>query len=881
MKRSLFVLLFWLPILIFGASLTVDINFWESSRSGYSSAPGSRQVPVHNVNILLPPQAELQDFELTFTDSRAAAKSYSQINPPFISDAGTLGSLSPRSSAKRYNYRGMQHWGELSYASFAVKPYDEDSGLWSASGQITIHYEPGAGAQGLIPATFKDAGFFANPGQLKQWYRPSPRHSLGIIVISTPQLYAALSTWTAFRQGQGFELRFWDIAEVLLNEAGANDAEKLRNHLITQQLLFPFSYVLLVGDHDLVPTAYLTPEPNGNATVPSDFYYADLSSDWDTDGDGRLGEYYTQYGEEDYGVDYTPEAFVGRFSTNSASEVSQIAQRIVAFEQSNAPFKNKALLPAAFLNYHDEPLTGMPQTDGAGLMELAKSTILRNYETVTLYEQLGVIPSLPSDYDLSEANFNDLLRTQDFGLISWNAHGSPVSSARKIWMNDLNGNGMPESFEMQWLPLVDRNSFNNIQSEYGSVIFAASCNNGDLDYTEQSLAEKALVTKAVAIVAASRTGWYKVGWENPGWGGLSSYNYHFLENYAEKGYSAGAALAYANLLHTQYYLFGDPIDDGGIVWPELQNVYTYMLFGDPVLGHSEFPQPEGEILVYAPHFDAWPVVNAISENSDFNVIYTNRLIPDYDYIDSFKAVFCLLDNEAPAVGSLEYNLLNGYLEAGGKIYLEGRLPWDSNDEFLGKFALEAPFDMAVHIQKIQAEDMLWDYTNPDFQTDALSPVGDSASALFETANAGYANAIIGVVNRHPQYRTIGSSFRLTEVANNKIGLTEMVGLILRKLGVMDTVTNSDAQIIPVPIRLNAYPNPMRSHLSISLDSIEKAEETVKIYNLKGQLVTSLKLSTKNDYTVNWNGIDSKGISCPNGIYLLRSANQTKKVSLIK
>lgn len=881
MKKSLLILILTLPILIFAASLTLSIPFSESSRSGYSTAPGSRQTPIHSVNILLPKNAELLDYELKFANPRVAAKSYSQINPPFISSEGLLGDTSLRASGKRYSFLGVRHWGELKYVSFAIKPYDEHTGLWSETAEITLNYQPGTRAQGLIPGTFKNADFFANPKRLKQWYHRSIRNSMGIIVISTPELYSALSAWTAFRQSQGFEVQFSNIAEVLVNEVGANDAEKLRNHLITQQMLYPFSYVLLVGDHDLIPVAHLTPEPNSNTTVPSDFYYADLTSDWDTDGDGRYGEYYSEYGEEDYGVDYTPEAFVGRFSTNDATEVSQIAQRIVAFEQSTAPFKNKTLLPAAFLNYHDEPMPGMPQTDGADLMELAKATILRNWDNTTLYEQLGVIPSLPSDYELSEANFNSLLRTEDFGLISWNAHGSPVSSARKIWMNDTNNNGFPESYEMQWLPLVDTNSFDDIQTEFGSVIFAASCNNGYLDYQQQSLAEKALVTKAVAIVAASRTGWYKVGWKTPGWGGLSSYNYHFLENYAEGGYSAGAALAYANLLHTQYYLFGDPIDDGGIVWPELQNIYTYLLFGDPVLGHSEFLQPEGEILIYSPHFDAYPVVNAIRENTGYNVIYSDRLIPDYDYIDSFKAVFCLLDNEAPQVGSLEYNLLNGYLEAGGKLYLEGRLPWNPNDEFLGKFGLEAPFDMAVHIERIQSGDSLWDYSNPDFQTDALSPLGDSASALFETANPGYTNAIIGVLNTPEEYTTIGSSFHLIEVANGDLGLSEMVGLILEKLGVLETVSNSDELVTPVPSQLKAYPNPMRSNLNISIKHTGKAEETVKIYNLRGQLITSLKLNTKNGYTANWNGKDSSGLQCPNGIYILRSKAQNKKISLVK
>jgi hypothetical protein len=56
-----------------------------------------------------------------------------------------------------------------------------------------------------------------------------------------------------------------------------------------------------------------------------------------------------------------------------------------------------------------------------------------------------------------------------------------------------------------------------------------------------------------------------------------SYNYHFVENFRNNKLDLGSAHSWANLLHTQYYLFGDPIDSEGIIYPELQNVYTYML----------------------------------------------------------------------------------------------------------------------------------------------------------------------------------------------------------------------------------------------------------------------------------------------------------------
>jgi hypothetical protein len=99
----------------------------------------------------------------------------------------------------------------------------------------------------------------------------------------------------------------------------------------------------------------------------------------------------------------------------------------------------------------------------------------------------------------------------------------------------------------------------------------------------------------VAVFGATRTGWYKIGWENPVgvasaaktimcWKTMSSPNV---------GWRRGGLDQSAP---HQYYLFGDPVDSGGIIYPELQNVYTYLLYGDPAVGHSAVQTPpDGEI----------------------------------------------------------------------------------------------------------------------------------------------------------------------------------------------------------------------------------------------------------------------------------------------
>jgi hypothetical protein len=70
-------------------------------------------------------------------------------------------------------------------------------------------------------------------------------------------------------------------------------------------------------------------------------------------------------------------------------------------------------------------------------------------------------------------------------------------------------------------------------------------------------------------------------------------------------------------------------------------------------------------------------------------------------------------------------------------------------------------------------------------------------------------------------------------------------------------------------RITAYPNPMKDHLSIKITQDVQAvigENRVDIFNIKGQLVRSIQFSK--DET-EWDGKDSGGKPCPQGIYLLR------------
>lgn len=915
MRGTLILICLVLPLLLTAGTLNLNLPlvpnaFSEEAISaagyGWQTAPGTLRLPTRTVNILIPPGAEVLSWNAALGSPISMEGPAPQVNPAF-SDGERLLDSSPRTNqAAGIVYQGLGRWGDLRYASFRVMPatWDAASSRWNWSGDLAVNlsYSEPVKASGALPPTFKHlqakgSAFFANSQDLDKWYSPNSTKFYDILYVGTPELYAAVSALEAFRNTQGFITNFANIATILNTTAGTNPANRLRNYLVNEYAAHPFTYLVLLGDYDTVPVAMLTPEPNGMELVPSDFFYGDLSSVIDTDGDERLGEYSSGAGDQDWGVDFTPEVFVGRFSTNSASEIQSIAARIVAYEQSQAAWKNKALLPAAFLNYQNEPENGFLQTDGAGFMEYARSTILSGMQTTTMYEQIGVVPSYPSDLNLDYDILKNTLSSQSFGLLSWSAHGSATSSSRKVWVNDDNANDYPDSWEMEWMNMVNRTSFNNLVNQDGMVIFMASCYNGQIDHTSASLAEYALIKKGVAVFGATRTGWYKIGWLNPGWGGLSSYNYHLLENYVPHQMSVGAAAAYANLIHAQYYMFGDPVDSGGIIWPELQNVYTYLLYGDPAVGHTGAQTPpQGEILVWEPTgTDAPAIVNALHQMGRWNVVHTDKLIPDYDYINRFEAVFALFGRGDTAYnlvpGSLEYNMLNSYLNNGGRLYLEARGVWNPSEPFWGKFGAAISPEELVQIEAIayHGGNYVWQYDQTDPAADAMSAYHSYARPMFFTANPNQNSVYIGIWGSNGVYRTVASSFQLGKILDGTPGLTEMLQVICDTLNVGESAAwvDNDDPITPQLISaLRSWPNPFKSSVNISLELKNPAEVKLDVFNIRGQKLRTISLPAASGIReISWDGRDSAGLPCPTGVYLIRaqgSANtQTIKVLMIK
>jgi len=95
--------------------------------------------------------------------------------------------------------------------------------------------------------------------------------------------------------------------------------------------------------------------------------------------------------------------------------------------------------------------------------------------------------------------------------------------------------------------------------------------------------------------------------------------------------------------------------------------------------------------------------------------------------------------------------------------------------------------------------------------------------------------------------------------------------------------SSNDLVLPVQACLSAYPNPFLSELKISFNLDKASNVQLKVYNLKGQMVSTIRddFYSKGDNTIFWEGCDYSGKPVAPGIYILQFSLNGKAQKALK
>lgn len=367
-------------------------------------------------------------------------------------------------------------------------------------------------------------------------------------------------------------------------------ANNIRSWLASNYASKGIEYVLLIGnphptsfDTDTsVPMKMCYPRSSQASykESPTDFFYADLTGNWNIDGDSYYGEYgdpLAPQGEQDFasgGVDRAAEVFVGRLPFyGNYTDLDSILQKTINYEADTGDiaWRGNCLFAAGF---QDDGLI----CDGAELMEDMWNdyiSSLTGYTRYTLYQQgsrySGCDSIYPSDNELRGNEYgtdiNHLkyhwVNTNDYGIVVWWAHGADTWS-------QVGTNNYPDG------TLLSYTDSPGLDNNHPSIHIPVSCNNG---YPENSnnLSYSLLKNGAICSFGPSRVTWFMPTTYFPQIGIVvgdnASYPYYALKEVLTNGRTIGEALFFCK----------DEFNMGWDSGSSFMNCTGFNLYGDPSL----------------------------------------------------------------------------------------------------------------------------------------------------------------------------------------------------------------------------------------------------------------------------------------------------------
>jgi len=591
-----------------------------------TTSPGNPMLPHKVYNIAVPPDiiwsslklnivsAETSVLEGTY-DIKPAGPAIAWVDDKLIEDWGQEKDIVngknmevygtdaefPESYLELLPYSQMRKWKytRVDFTPFQYNPVSQKLTL-TQSVTIEITYErSGMEPQAsLMDDTVMDdvaAQIFFNYQQVKSMYKPgaisdAPSVTYDYVIITTNAIEAnstKLASFISHKESQGHSVLVITEDEFggLAGQAPNHKAEKIRKWLIDNYAAMGIEYVLLIGD----PHPYESTEGDipmkmcwprlGEVDYqesPTDYFYADLTGNWDHDGDGYYGEWTDDYPVSG-GVDFAPEVYVGRIPVYGAaySTLDSILQKIMDYEtEASIGWRQSALLPMGF------QAAGY---DGAPLAEQMRDDYLNaaGFSSWRMYQQGSDACGLDSIYASEEELRGDTVvrnrwAASDYGIVCWWGHGNPTQVA--------------VGYDECWDGILFQSSYcSSLDDDHPSFTYQCSCTNG---YPENSdnLQYAILKQGGIGTVSATRVSWFSTG--------VAYGEFDGSKTNSGIGYEYVSRLVSDNPAGQALYSTKQSMTPDGQAW--LMNWYDFNLYGDPATSLSSQGGEEPDITVSPP-----------------------------------------------------------------------------------------------------------------------------------------------------------------------------------------------------------------------------------------------------------------------------------------
>lgn len=359
-----------------------------------------------------------------------------------------------------------------------------------------------------------------------------------LIIVTTEALKnnsAKLSEFIAEKEKRGFSVLVGtekDFGSDTLK--GYEKAKKIRQWL--KKVHAGYSFLLLIGDPNTkmgdvpmvtaMPSGPDAPDPcisSGSecTKIATDYYYADLSGEYDLDNDGVVGQSPNDFAEG--GIDFGAELYTGRIPVyfGDYEELDKTLSHAIGYMQMKEPetaYRKKMLFPMSFIWFDGYKVfqTMHENKETAETSEWFIQNILKNYPGVSytrLYEAEGFYPSrYQYERPLNRNNVIDEWK-KGYGMVFWGGHGRESMVVRTVWLEDTNNNNLGENDEVDSYSIVEASDAKLVATGQPGFIVAISCLVGHVDapgsVTSKYLDEGAAVgiISSTNVTDPSKTNW--------------------------------------------------------------------------------------------------------------------------------------------------------------------------------------------------------------------------------------------------------------------------------------------------------------------------------------------------------------------------------------
>jgi hypothetical protein len=588
------------------------LDFIQMEGFSQSALPGDPMLPHRVFDVLVPPDVVWQSINLriasadtlmldgtydikpasqvahtydsTVQPEQGQGENYELVNGRNVNVYGTDADF-PAAYLALLPYSQMRKWNftRVDLTPFRYNPVSKKLTLVK-SVTLEISYQ----RSGIAPAAglMADSAMDSAASQMLFNYRQAgteypelsvPRAQAAMydyVIITTSAIQAGsakLASFVAHKQSRGYNVLVVNetVWGAVTGQSPNSKADKIRKWLQQNYISYGIQNVLLIGNPSPyesgegdVPMKMCWPRNNqtwetGYKNAPTDYYYADLTGNWDLDADGYYGEY--PHDTAPGGVDLSPEVYVGRIPVYGADYASMdsILQKIIDYEnEGNTAWRKSALLPMSFSD---------SSTDGAYLSEKMKTNYLNaaGYSSWRMYQQGSDCPAANSSFTSEEElrsglYVRDRWAANDFGIVSWWGHGNGTGA-----YSGYSGCGSGAFFTSPYCSVLD--------DDHPSFTFQGSCTNGQPE-AGNNLQYSILRQGGIGTVGATRVSWYGPGEtsfvDSPSNAGIG---YEYVKRLVA-GNTAGNAL-YSTMQSVV------SVND-----PEfLMNAFDFNLYGDPTV----------------------------------------------------------------------------------------------------------------------------------------------------------------------------------------------------------------------------------------------------------------------------------------------------------